>query len=274
MLTSNGRSILITKAANSWSSTEQYRNGLGVDLGYIFNSRTELRVGEDVQWFNEHRTIGTDGQLEFSLIPFVSRARFQYLGGNDAMVPTKGSIVSTTLQLLYETSERRRRLLATHGTPGALHSDPDEECALHPGPGWHQLRRQQSWSRRRHIGWTTAFERPYARNELLGTDYFLGQVGYLHQIAKLNPIFAEHNLCRWFVRGRQDVRRKCTDSTHSERRSGGSRNQDTDRSGLRRTQHRRQRPSQVVHRSRPRLLNAFSSTPSPHFYVKYSINST
>jgi NTE family protein len=29
----------------------------------------------------------------------------------------------------------------------------------------------------------------YDRNELLGTDYFLGQAGYLYQIAKLNPVF-------------------------------------------------------------------------------------
>jgi NTE family protein len=31
----------------------------------------------------------------------------------------------------------------------------------------------------------------YSRNELLGTDYFLGQVGYLHLLARLNPIFAD-----------------------------------------------------------------------------------
>jgi len=168
----------------------QYRNGLGVDLGYIFNSRTELRVGEDVQWFNEHRTIGTDGQLEFSLIPFVSRARFQYLGGNDVMVPTKGSIVSTT----YNYSTKR---------PNA-------------GGGYSQLTGRLEHFipiRTKNVLFTqvlggTSFGASnlglagvtlggplrlsaYARNELLGTDYFLGQVGYLHQIAKLNPIFAD-----------------------------------------------------------------------------------
>jgi NTE family protein len=31
----------------------------------------------------------------------------------------------------------------------------------------------------------------YARNELLGSDYFLGQVGYLQRIAQLNPVFAD-----------------------------------------------------------------------------------
>jgi len=168
----------------------EYRNGLGVDLGYLFNSRTELRVGEDVQWFNEHRTIGTDGQLEFSLIPFVSRARFQYLGGNDVMVPTKGSIVSTT----YNYSTKR---------PNA-------------GGGYSQLTGRLEHFipiRTKNVLFTqvlggTSFGASnlglagvtlggplrlsaYARNELLGTDYFLGQVGYLHQIAKLNPIFAD-----------------------------------------------------------------------------------
>lgn len=31
----------------------------------------------------------------------------------------------------------------------------------------------------------------YSRNELLGSDFFLGQVGYLHKIVQLNPVFAD-----------------------------------------------------------------------------------
>src|SRR5271156_3154949 len=37
----------------------EHKNGFGLDLGYEFNSKTELRVGEDYQWYGEQRTIGT-----------------------------------------------------------------------------------------------------------------------------------------------------------------------------------------------------------------------
>src|SRR3982074_54066 len=45
--------LLFTRAVNNWRSTPRRRMGLGVDLGYIFNSKAELRLGEDYQWYSE-----------------------------------------------------------------------------------------------------------------------------------------------------------------------------------------------------------------------------
>jgi NTE family protein len=168
----------------------EYRNGLGLDLGYLFNSKTELRVGEDVQWFNEHRTIGTDGAQEFSLIPFVSRARFQYFGQNDTMVPTAGSVVSTT----YNYFTKRPNAAGGYSQmSGRLeHFIPVRSRGVLFGlaQGGTSFGASNLGLAGLTLGGPLRLS-AYARNELLGTDYFLGQVGYLHLLARLNPVFAD-----------------------------------------------------------------------------------
>ena len=175
------------------TQTEQYkenRNGLGVDLGYIFNSRTEVRVGEDVQWFNEHRSIGTGVSQEFSLVPLVTKVGFQYFGQNDVMVPTAGSIAIATYNYFtkqpyttggYSQLTGRLEHFFPIGEKGVLFFQGHGGTSFGAGPlGLAGL----------SLGGPLRLS-AYARNELLGTDYFLGQTGYLHRIARLNPVIAD-----------------------------------------------------------------------------------
>jgi len=69
----------------------QERNGFGVDLGFRFNAKAELRIGEDYQWYGESLRIGTPIEQTFHITPFVSSVRFQYLGQDSVQVPTRGS---------------------------------------------------------------------------------------------------------------------------------------------------------------------------------------
>jgi NTE family protein len=172
---------------------DQYRerrNGLGVDLGYYFNARTEIRAGEDIQWFSEHRTIGTPIGNEFSLTPFVSKIRFQYLGENDVMVPTRGSVVSTTYNYFTERpggsggySQMLGRL--EHFIPVRTNG-----ILFGIGQGGTSFGADNLGLAGLAVGGPLRLS-AYARNELLGSDYFLGQVGYLHLLARLNPVFAD-----------------------------------------------------------------------------------
>lgn len=168
----------------------EYRNGLGLDLGYLFNSRTELRVGEDVQWFNEHRTIGTDGQQEFSLIPFVSRVRFQYLGQNDMMVPTKGSVVTSTYNYFTKQPNGPGGYSQLSGRLEHFIPMRSNDVLVAQVQGGTSFGASNLGFAGLTLGGPLRLS-AYARNELLGTDYFLGQVGYLHLLARLNPIFAD-----------------------------------------------------------------------------------
>jgi NTE family protein len=173
---------------------EEYRekrNGLGIDLGYQFNAKTELRIGEDVQWFSEHRTVGTAVAQEFSIVPAVTKFSFQYLGQNDMMVPTRGSIVSATYNYYSEGppsnsggySQMVGRL--SHFFPVRSH-----DVLFGVAQGGTSFGADNLGLAGLSLGGPLRLS-AYARDELLGTDYFLGQVGYLHKLFQLNPVIAD-----------------------------------------------------------------------------------
>ncbi len=166
------------------------RNGFGVDLGYIFNSKTELRIGEDYQWYSEKLRIGTPIEQTFAITPFVSSARFQYLGQDSVQVPTRG----TELRTLYTYSTQ------TPNSSGG-YSQWDTKISHFIPVG----------SRGIIFGTSsggTSFGAPdlglagfslggplrlsaYNRGELLGNDYFLAQPGYMYRLLKLNPVIGD-----------------------------------------------------------------------------------
>lgn len=172
---------------------EQYRekrNGLGIDFGYQFNAKTELRFGEDVQWFSERRTIGTAAAQEFSLVPFVSKVRFQYLGQNDMMVPTRGSIVSTTYNYYTEGPNNSGGYSQMEGKLEHFFPIRSQDVLFGVAQGGTSFGADNLGLAGLNLGGPLRLT-AYARNELLGTDYFLGQVGYLHQLLRLNPVIAD-----------------------------------------------------------------------------------
>jgi NTE family protein len=172
---------------------EQYkekRDGLGIDLGYQFNARAEVRIGEDVQWFSERRTIGTPAAQEFSLTPFVSRVKFQYLGEDDVMVPTRGSVALATYNYF---TERPNDSGGYSQMTGRLeHFIPIRSRGILAGvvQGGTSFGADNLGLAGVTLGGPLRLS-AYARNELLGTDYYLGQVAYLHRLVQLNPVFAD-----------------------------------------------------------------------------------
>jgi NTE family protein len=179
----------VTAYFSGSSQLAQYRerrNGLGLDFGYQFNSKTELRAGEDYQWFGERRTIGTPIEQEFSLTPFVSSMRFQYLGQDDVMVPTRGSIVQT--QYNYFTQKPNATGGYSQMNLRAEHFIPVKRGVLFGvGSGGTSFGAADLGLAGFQIGGPLQLT-AYSRGELLGNDYFLGQVGYLYQLIKLNPV--------------------------------------------------------------------------------------
>jgi NTE family protein len=172
------------------SQYTEERNGFGLDLGYRFRSKAELRAGEDYQWYGETLRVGQPIEQVFHLTPFVSNVRFQYLGQDNVQVPTRGSELLTK----YTYSTQR-----PNGSDGL--SQWDTRMA-------HFLPMGQKGILFGTIAGGTSFGATnlglagfalggplrlsaYSRGELLGNDYFLGQVGYLYRLVKLNPVIAD-----------------------------------------------------------------------------------
>jgi NTE family protein len=168
----------------------EHQNGFGVDLGYQFNSKTELRVGEDYQWYGETRTIGAPIEQEFHLTPWISSVRIQFLGQDDVMVPTRGSIVQSQLQ--HYTQQPNGSGGYSQWNTYTAHFIPIAHRGILFGTA----------SGGTSFGTTGlglagfALGGPlrlssYARGELLGNDYFLAQPGAMFRLARLNPVFGD-----------------------------------------------------------------------------------
>jgi NTE family protein len=166
------------------------KNGFGVDVGYRFGSKAELRFGEDYQWYSETLRVGTPIEQAFSITPWVSNVRFQYLGQDSVQVPTRGTEILT--KYIYSTQSpiesggysqwdstiehfipvKTRGIIFGTGSGGTSFGDTNLGLAGFSLGGPLRLS-------------------AYNRGELLGSDYFLAQAGYLHQLFKLNPVIGD-----------------------------------------------------------------------------------
>jgi NTE family protein len=165
----------------------QHRNGFGLDLGYQFNARTELRAGEDYQWYGEMQTIGSPTAQAFSLTPWVSSVRFQYLGQDDVMVPTRGSIVQS--QYSYSTKRVNESGGLSQWNTYSAHFFPVGSRGIVFGTarGGTSFGATNLGLEGFSLGGPLLLS-SYARGELLGNDYYLFQPGVLFQLTKLNPV--------------------------------------------------------------------------------------
>lgn len=169
------------------SQYREHRNGFGVDGGFQFNTRTELRVGEDYQWYGDKRTIGEPEQKEFSLRPWVSSMRFQYLGQDNAQVPTRGSIAQSTLS--YYTQRPNRSGGFAQMNTYLAHFTPVKDRGIVAATlsGGTSFKAQDLGLAGFELGGPLRLS-AYDRGELLGDSYFLFQAGYLYQLKELNPV--------------------------------------------------------------------------------------
>ncbi|HEU5340352.1 patatin-like phospholipase family protein [Edaphobacter sp.] len=176
--------------SNQLSQYREHRNGFGVDGGYQFNTRTELRVGEDYQWYGDKRAIGEPEQKEFSLRPWVTSTRLQYLGQDNVQVPTRGSIVQSSLS--YYTQRPNRSGGYAQMNTYLAHFMPVKERGIVAVTlnGGTSFRAQNLGLAGFELGGPLRLS-AYERGELLGDDYFLVQAGYLHQLTTLSPVIGD-----------------------------------------------------------------------------------
>jgi NTE family protein len=168
----------------------QERNGLGVDLGFRFNAKAELRLGEDYQWYGESLRVGTPIEQTFHITPFVSSVRFQYLGQDSAQLPTRGSELRT--QYNYRTQRPNSSVGFSQWNSTMAHFIPVRSRGIifGTGSGGTSFGARDLGLAGFSLGGPLRLS-AYHQGELLGNDYFLAQAGYLHRLLKLNPVIGD-----------------------------------------------------------------------------------
>ncbi len=166
------------------------RNGFGVDLGYQFGSKAELRVGEDYQWYGETLRIGTPIEQAFHITPLVSSAQFQYLGQDSVQVPTRGTEIRSLY--MYSTQSPNSSEGYSQLDTKISHFIPvrSRGIILGTGEGGTSFGATNLGLAGFSLGGPLRLS-AYEQGELLGNDYFLAQAGYLHQLFKLNPVIGD-----------------------------------------------------------------------------------
>jgi NTE family protein len=166
------------------------RNGFGVDLGYQFGSKAELRVGEDYQWYGETLRIGTPIEQAFHITPLVSSAQFQYLGQDSVQVPTRGTEIRSLY--MYSTQSPNSSEGYSQLDTKISHFIPvrSRGIILGIGEGGTSFGAKNLGLAGFSLGGPLRLS-AYEQGELLGNDYFLAQAGYLHQLLKLNPVIGD-----------------------------------------------------------------------------------
>jgi NTE family protein len=166
------------------------RNGFGVDLGYIFNSKSELRIGEDYQWYSEKLRIGTPIEQAFHITPFVSSARFQYLGQDSVQVPTRGTELRTLYTYSTQTPNSSGGYSQWDTTISHFIPVGSRGIVFGVGSGGTSFGATNLGLAGFSLGGPLRLS-AYNRGELLGNDYFLAQPGYMYRLLKLNPVIGD-----------------------------------------------------------------------------------
>ncbi len=166
------------------------RNGFGVDLGYQFNSKAELRVGEDYQWYGETLRIGQPIEQAFHITPLVTNLRFQYLGQDNVQLPTRGSVVRTQYNYLTQKPNSSGTYSQWDSTIEHFIPVGNRGIIFGTGAGGTSFGATDLGLAGFSLGGPLRLS-AYHRGELLGSDYFLGQAGYLHRLLRLNPVIGD-----------------------------------------------------------------------------------
>ena len=189
---------------NEGSKESEYQiaqNGFGFDAGYTFARAAELRVGQDEYWYSVSKRIDFNDLSIPAQLEDVTSLRFNYLGGDNAVLPTRGANVSfrterheqtqhsdafteaeLRLALYRPISSRGSVFLAANG--GTAFGAPPEVLNLQGFPLGGPFR----------LG-------SYGRNELLGNQYWLFQGGYEHKLLSFSPLIGDGLYAVGFMEG-------------------------------------------------------------------------
>jgi NTE family protein len=172
------------------SQYTEEKNGFGLDLGYQFNSKTELRVGEDYQWYGYDLRIGQPVEQAFHITPFVTNVKFQYLGQDSVQVPTKGTEIMTQYNYSLKSPFSSNTYSQWYATIEHFIPVKSRGIIFGSGSGGTSFGATNLGLAEFSLGGPLRLS-AYNRGELLGTDYYLVQAGYLHRLLKLNPVIGD-----------------------------------------------------------------------------------
>jgi len=161
--------------------------GGGVDVGYQFGTTGELRAGYEGGWQDFERQVGNPKELpSFSGGYGVSRIQYRLDRLDDAVIPFAGQSFQGTF-LWYNTSPQTPKPYPVLEATGQLHHRLNELNSVFLDGSAGTTFNYATGIPQFSLGGSRELV-AYGTNELLMDKYFLFQLGYLRQLAKLPPL--------------------------------------------------------------------------------------
>ncbi|MBN2241444.1 MAG: patatin-like phospholipase family protein, partial [Acidobacteria bacterium] len=180
-----------------------YRVGFGIQGGYQFSRAAEVRLGQDLAWYEADLRTGTPLQIEeYRHRVGVTSLRFRYFGQDDPVIPRKGIRIETKGEWFssqpygdggFPRGEINLSLFQPVSRSGSV---------FFQGSGGTAFGREDLGLLSFSLGGIMRLG-SFGRNELIGSRYYLATAGYLHEIASLPPLAGgEIYAASWYQIGR------------------------------------------------------------------------
>jgi NTE family protein len=162
----------------------------GVDFGYLFSNKAQIRVGQGVTRLSIQNRIGQELDEDFRIMTGVTSARFDYYNQDDALLPTDGSIIQAFFNRYSERPNgeggfQQAEVRASKFVPVNARGSVFATASFGTSFG-------QSGLGVAGFGLGGPLRlSAYGRNELLGNRYGLFQAGYMHRVLRLNPLLGD-----------------------------------------------------------------------------------
>jgi len=189
------RLFAVSSPFNQYSGRHQLyqyrfrRLGLGGDLGYSLNARSELRFGHDLIWFKALNNVG-DPFSSYSARENVSSVKFRYFGVDNVQIPRSGSNIETSVSRVqqnflqsFEQLQLRASFFQPIGEKSSIFITGTGGTAFNTGVESMGL---QFFT----LGGPFQLG-AYGQNQLLGNQFFLFQGGYERKLLGLSPFLGE-----------------------------------------------------------------------------------
>ena len=179
-----------------------YRIGFGIQGGYQFNQTTDVRLAQDLAWYEADLRTGTPQIEEYKHKAGVTSLQFRYMGQDDAIIPRKGIGLEAkgewfSSQPYQSSGFPRAEMKISYFQPVSRSGS-----LVFQGSGGTAFGRENLGLLSFSLGGIMRLG-SFGRNELIGNRYYLATAGYLHEVASLPPLVGgEIYAASWYQIGR------------------------------------------------------------------------
>jgi len=199
-------------------STQDAR--LGVDLGYGFNSRSELRAGYAFGYQSGTRQIGDPVLPDVSGTYSTAGVRWTYDSLDNTVVPTRGVLSRNSVNYYFKTAGLRGNLTQAESRSSAFHSVDDRNIIFGFGGFGNSFGETAPFLRQFALGGLFHVG-GYGTGEFRGSNYLQGGMGFLHSPSSFPTILGRKiYLGAWYEGG--TMYEKFSQAAYRQSVSGGS----------------------------------------------------